>query len=54
LLVLEVAAVHATVSSRRAGWPSSAAHAAAVIGVIGAIGIVLVVDAYMVVFAPRW
>src|SRR4029453_13814 len=53
-LVLEVASLDTTISSRRAGWRPSPAHAAAVIGVIGATGIVLVVDAYMGVFAPRW
>jgi hypothetical protein len=53
-VVLEVASVDTTISSRRAGWRPSLAHAAAVIGVIAATGIVLVVDAYMGVFAPRW
>ena len=53
-LVLEVAAIDTTVSSVRAGWGPSRAHAAAVIGVIGATGIVLIVDAYMGLFAPRW
>jgi hypothetical protein len=53
-LVLEVASVDTAMSSRRAGWRPSPAHAAAVIGVFGATGIVLVVDAYMGVFAPRW
>jgi hypothetical protein len=53
-LVLEVAAIDTTVSSVRAGWRPSRAHAVAVIGVIGATGIVLVVDAYMGLFAPRW
>jgi uncharacterized protein len=53
-LVLEVAAIETTVSSVRAGWRPSRAHAVAVIGVIGATGIVLVVDAYMGLFAPRW
>jgi uncharacterized protein len=53
-LVLEVASLDTTISSRRAGWRPLPAHAAAVIGVMGATGIVLVVDAYMGVFAPRW
>jgi uncharacterized protein len=53
-LVLEVAAVETSVSGVRAGWRSSAAHAAAVVGVIGATGILLVVAAYLGVFAPRW
>jgi uncharacterized protein len=53
-LVLEVASVDTTVSSRHAGWRPSPVHAAAVIGVVVATGIVLVVDAYMGVFAPRW
>ena len=53
-LVLEVAAIEAAISSVRAGWRPSPAHAVAVIGVIGATGIILVVDAYMGLFAPRW
>ena len=53
-LVLEVAAIDTTVSSARAGWRPSRAHAVTVIGVIGATGILLVVDAYMGLFAPRW
>lgn len=53
-LLLEVAAIDTTVSSVSAGWRPSRAHAVAVIGVIGATGIVLVLDAYMGLFAPRW
>jgi dienelactone hydrolase len=53
-LVLEVAAVETSVSTFRAGWRPSAAHAAAVVGVIGATGILLVAAAYLGVFAPRW
>jgi hypothetical protein len=53
-LVLEVAAVDTSVSTFRAGWRPSAAHAAAVVGVIGSTGILLVAAAYLGVFAPRW
>jgi uncharacterized protein len=53
-LVLEVAAVETSVSTFRAGWRPSAAHAAAVVGVIGATGILLLAAAYLGVFAPRW
>jgi uncharacterized protein len=53
-LVLEVTAVETSVSTFRAGWRPSAAHAAAVVGVIGATGILLVAAAYLGVFAPRW
>jgi dienelactone hydrolase len=53
-LVLEVASIEAAISSVGAGWRPTRAHAAAVIGVIGATGIILLVDAYMGVFAPRW
>jgi uncharacterized protein len=53
-LVLEVAALETTVISFRGGWRPSAAHAAAVVGVIGATGILLVAAAYLGVFAPRW
>jgi hypothetical protein len=52
--VLEVASIEAAISSVGAGWRPSPAHAAGVIGVIGATGIILVVHAYMGVFAPRW
>jgi uncharacterized protein len=53
-LVLEVAALETSVSGVRAGWRPSAPHAAAVVGVIGATGILLVAAAYLGVFAPRW
>jgi uncharacterized protein len=53
-LVLEVAAVDTTVAAVRGGWQPSAAHATAVIGVIGATGILLAAAAYLGVFAPRW
>jgi hypothetical protein len=53
-LVMEVAAVETSGSGVRAGWRPSAAHAAAVVGVIGATGILLVAAAYLGVFAPRW
>jgi uncharacterized protein len=53
-LVLEVAAFDTTVAAVRGGWQPSAAHATAVIGVIGATGILLVAAAYLGVFAPRW
>jgi dienelactone hydrolase len=53
-LVLEVAAVDSTVAAVRGGWQPSAAHATAVIGVIGATGILLAAAAYLGVFAPRW
>ncbi len=53
-LVLEVAAVETSVSTFRAGWRLSAAHAAAMVGVIGATGILLVAAAYLGIFAPRW
>ena len=53
-LALEVAAVDTTVSTVRAGWRPSPTQAAAVIGAIGATGIVLLVAAYLGVFAPRW
>jgi hypothetical protein len=53
-LVLEVAAVDTMVATVRGGYQPSAAHAAAVIGVIGATGILLVAAAYLGVFAPGW
>jgi uncharacterized protein len=53
-LVLEVAAIETTLSGVRAGWRPSAAHTASVIGVMGATGILLVVAAYLGIFAPRW
>jgi hypothetical protein len=53
-LVLEVAALETSVSGVRAGWRPSGPHAAAVVGVIGATGILLVAAAYLGVFAPRW
>jgi uncharacterized protein len=53
-LVLEVAALETTVTTLRGGWRPSAAHTAAVVGVIGATGILLVAAAYLGVFAPRW
>jgi hypothetical protein len=53
-LVLEVAAIDTAISSVGAGWRPSPAHTVAVIGVIGATGMVVVVDAYMGVFALRW
>jgi dienelactone hydrolase len=52
-LALEVAAVDTTVSTVRAGWRPSPTQAAAVIGGIGATGILLLVAAYLGVFAPR-
>lgn len=53
-LVLEVAAVDTTISTVRAGWRLSPAQAAAVIGGIGATGVLLLLAAYLGVFAPRW
>jgi uncharacterized protein len=53
-LLLEVAAVDVMIGAVGAGWRPSPSHAAAVIGVIGATGILLAVGAYMGVFAPRW
>jgi dienelactone hydrolase len=53
-LVLEVAALETTVTTLRGGWRPSAAHTAAMVGVIGATGILLVAAAYLGIFAPRW
>jgi uncharacterized protein len=53
-LVLEVASVDTTVAAIRGGWQPSAAHVTAVIGTIGATGILLLAAAYLGVFAPRW
>lgn len=53
-LALEVAAIDTTVTAIGEGWRPSPAHTAAVFGVIGGTGILLVIDAYMGLFAPRW
>ena len=53
-VVAEVAAVETTVRSVRSGWRPSPAQAAALIGAIGGSGVVLLVGAYLGVFAPRW
>ena len=53
-VVLEVAAVDTTISSVRTGWRSSPTQVVATIGGIGATGILLLVDAYLGVFAPLW
>jgi uncharacterized protein len=53
-LALEVAAIDTTAKAIGDGWRPSPAHMAAVVGVIGGTGVLLVIDAYMGLFAPRW